>query len=122
MKIRIKGDSVRYRLSKTDVAAITGKGYHEEQTRFAGSTLTYTLQQHADSEQLSATYTDNRITLFIPATFLKDWATNDVVGIEGHMPTEEGRSLYLLVEKDFICLDETTEDQSDNYANPNQTC
>jgi len=27
-----------------------------------------------------------------------------------------------LVEKDFICLDETTEDQSDNYENPNKTC
>jgi len=27
-----------------------------------------------------------------------------------------------LLEKDFVCLDHTTEDQSDNYENPNTTC
>jgi hypothetical protein len=26
--------------------------------------------------------------------------------------------LFLLVEKDFTCLDEVAEDQSDNYPNP----
>jgi hypothetical protein len=26
------------------------------------------------------------------------------------------------VEKDFVCLDHTDEDQSDNYPNPNRTC
>lgn len=121
MKIRIKGDSVRYRLSRTDVANITGKGYHEEQTRFAGATFRYALQQ-SNETQLSAEYTDHMIIVYIPATFLRDWATNDVVGIEGHMATGEGTSLYLLVEKDFVCLDDSTEDQSDNYVNPNQTC
>jgi hypothetical protein len=30
--------------------------------------------------------------------------------------TEE--KLHLLVEKDFTCLDNVTEDQSDNYPNP----
>ena len=28
----------------------------------------------------------------------------------------------LLIEKDFVCLDHTLEDQSDNYANPNKVC
>jgi hypothetical protein len=36
------------------------------------------------------------------------------------MPFFEDNSLYLLVEKDFVCLDETSEDQSDNYENPNK--
>jgi hypothetical protein len=30
--------------------------------------------------------------------------------------------LFLLVEKDFVCLDNTVEDQSDNYPNPNAVC
>ena len=31
---------------------------------------------------------------------------------------EKGDPLYLLVEKDFTCLDQVEEDQSDNYPNP----
>jgi hypothetical protein len=31
---------------------------------------------------------------------------------------ENGKELFLLLEKDFVCLDETIEDQSDNYPNP----
>ena len=28
------------------------------------------------------------------------------------------KKLYILIEKDFKCLDNTIEDQSDNYPNP----
>jgi hypothetical protein len=38
------------------------------------------------------------------------------------MPLGNGQSLKLLLEKDFVCLDHTDEDQSDNYPNPNKTC
>jgi len=37
----------------------------------------------------------------------------DRVGFENH-----DAGLHLLVEKDFVCLDEVNEDQSDNYPNP----
>ena len=30
--------------------------------------------------------------------------------------------MKILVEKDFQCLDKTTEDQSDFFVNPNTTC
>jgi len=43
-----------------------------------------------------------------------------VVGFNAKMPVAENGSLYLLLEKDFVCLDETTEDQNDNYENPNK--
>jgi len=38
------------------------------------------------------------------------------------MKINDDQSLYLLIEKDFKCLDETTEDQSDNFENPNIAC
>ena len=34
----------------------------------------------------------------------------------------KGKDLFLLIEKDFVCLDHTFEDQSDNYPNPNKLC
>ncbi|WP_118976687.1 DUF7009 family protein [Taibaiella koreensis] len=122
MKIRIKGNSVRYRLSQTDVALLTTKGYHEEQTVFGPSALTYALVRKEDGDRLTATYEQHKITVAIPAAWLEHWAGNDVVGFDSHMPLAEGDSLFLLVEKDFKCIDDTTEDQSDNYDNPNQIC
>lgn len=122
MKIRIKGNSVRYRLSKTDVELLTSKGYHEEQTSFGQTVLKYALQRKEDITTLSADYTGHMITTYIPASFLDGWDKNAVIGLDAHMPVGAEGSLYLLIEKDFKCLDDTTEDQSDNYDNPNQTC
>jgi hypothetical protein len=121
MKLRIKGNSLRIRLTKTEVSTLANTGYLEEQTRFINNEFVYALQV-ADKHELSASFSNNKMTMFIPASFVKDWPENEVVGINTNMPLTNNESLYLLVEKDFICLDETTEDQSDNYENPNKTC
>lgn len=49
----------------------------------------------------------------MPETMAESWATTDKVGFE-----ETTDSLYLLIEKDFQCLDNVIEDQSDNFPNP----
>ena len=121
MKIRIKGNSVRYRLAKTDVDIITTHGYHEEHTSFGPAVLTYALQRK-EEDGLTATFENNKITVHMPASFLKDWAANAVIGCDARMPINDTDSLYILVEKDFKCLDDVAEDQSDNYDNPRQTC
>jgi hypothetical protein len=122
MKIRIKGNSVRYRLSKSEVAKLEVGGYLEEQTSFGEHKLRYALQVTGAQETLSASFIDGKITLFIPESHIRGWAQNETVGFNATMPLTGTDSLYLLVEKDFICLDETTEDQNDNYENPNKTC
>jgi hypothetical protein len=131
MKLRIKGNSLRIRLTKTEVSTLANTGYLEEKTVFPGNDFTYALQRADDATELSATFSNNKMTMFVPAAFVKDWPENEVVGIHANMPLSNnarpddpfGRdSLYLLLEKDFVCLDETTEDQSDNFENPNKTC
>lgn len=121
MKLRIKGNSLRIRLTKTEVSKLAATGYLEEQTTFLRNQLIYALQR-TEAFELSATFEDNKITVFVPATFTKDWPANDIVGIDTKMPLPGNESLYLLIEKDFVCLDETTEDQSDNYENPGKLC
>lgn len=110
------------RLTRTEVSKLSLTGYLEEQTNFINTSFVYALQKTDEITELSASYENNRITIFIPRAFLLNWPVNDVVGIDTKMPLPGGETLYLLVEKDFICLDETTEDQSDNYENPNKTC
>ena len=122
MKIRIKGHSVRIRLSRSEVSNFGTGGYLEEQTEFADNTFIYALRNIADGEELSASFTENKITVFVPAALTQEWVTTDKVGYENNMDIGNGRQLFLLIEKDFKCIDNTNEDQSDNYEHPTQTC
>jgi hypothetical protein len=112
MKIRIKGNSLRYRLTKSDVYRLSQEGYLEDKTDFGKRELIYVIQKTTDTE-LSAFFNDNVICLQIPGTMITELASTDCVGFEGR----EG-NLHLLVEKDFTCLDNVDEDQSDSYPNP----
>jgi len=122
MKLRIKGNSLRIRLTKSEVSKLADTGYLQEQTIFPNNTFTYALQADESTTVLFATLGNNKITMHIPSSFIRNWPENDIVGINATMPFFEDGSLHLLVEKDFVCLDDTTEDQSDNFENPNKAC
>jgi hypothetical protein len=118
MKIRIKGNSLRYRLTKPEVERFAETGLVEERINFGSAALSYALCS-TDASEMSATFRDNRITLYLPAGLIHEWVHTDKVGFDYQVPpigTEE--SLYLLVEKDYTCLDKVEEDQSDHYPNP----
>ena len=122
MKLRIKGNSIRLRLSKPEVERLAVDAYLEEHTLFGAGSLTYTLQSMDGINNLSASFAHDEINVVIPKIFVTDWAENNVTGFDGYMPVNETDSLYILVEKDFKCTENAGEDQSDNYENPNKTC
>ena len=121
MKLRIKRNSLRLRLSKPEVEKLVVAKYLEERTPFGNNTFRYALQVKDVGDELSADFDGGKITVFIPEVFIKDWAVNDVTGFNMEQ-ANDAETLYILVEKDFKCLDETTEDQSDNYENPDKNC
>src|SRR5664279_3129003 len=122
MKLRIKGNSLRIRLTKQEVGRIAESGYLEEQTLFAENKFIYALQRVDHGNELSATIETNKITMFIPNKLIKDWPVNKIVGFDANMRVSESDTLYLLLEKDFVCSDETMEGENDNYENPNKAC
>jgi hypothetical protein len=123
MKIRIKGNSIRYRLTKTNISDFGKKGYLEEKTQFpGGSVLTYRLEKNNGIENLNAKFEANKISVQVPPDIAEEWTNTEIVGFNHSLPLENGKELFLLIEKDFVCLDHTFEDQSDNYENPNKTC
>ncbi len=123
MKIRIKGNSIRYRLTKTEIANFGKNGYLEERTAFVnGTAFRYRLEKKAGTDELQATYSDNTIIITVPEKIANEWVTTEVVGYNNTSTLGNGKELFLLIEKDFACLDHTFEDQSDNYPNPNKTC
>lgn len=118
MKIRIKGNSVRLRLTKTEVEIFSKTGVYEEKTQFGSTMLTYKLQAKSDVQELEADFIDDTITVSIPDDAQQTWANSNRVGYNNKVDWADDSKLSLLVEKDFTCLDETIEDQSDNYPNP----
>ncbi|GGH44718.1 hypothetical protein GCM10007423_43070 [Dyadobacter endophyticus] len=117
MKIRIHRNSVRFRLSKTEVSLLENEGHLEEITDFGSAQLRYAVAKSAGAD-LQARFEQNKITLDVPGKLLEGWAANNTVGFEGNMLLGDGSSLFMLIEKDFKCLDNVDEDQSDNYDNP----
>lgn len=123
MKIRIKGNSIRYRLTKTEIDNFGKNGCLEEKTEFVnGHSFHYRLEKKGGIENLEASFSGNRICIFVPQNISAEWINTDVVGFNHKMDIGDGKELFLLIEKDFVCLDHTFEDQSDNFPNPNKVC
>ena len=123
MKIRIKGNSIRYRLTKTDIKNFGKNGFIEEKTEFLNDpSFVYRLEKKGDITNIEASFSNSRINVFVPEKIAKEWTTTDIIGFDNKMNIGNGKELFLLIEKDFACIDHTLEDQSDNYLNPNKVC
>jgi hypothetical protein len=122
MKIRIKGNSLRMRLTKSEVAKFKNDGLILEQTHALGGVFNYTLLKSAETEFLQATWTGSGFEVAVPEWQAQQWTDSEEVGFQHIQLLPDGTELFLLVEKDFVCLDNTFEDQSDNYDNPNAVC
>lgn len=121
MKIRIKGNSIRYRLTKTDIAHFKTVGFIEESTEFFnGPSFHYRLESKAGIQNMEASFSGNTICIFVQKRIAEEWTSTEVVGFDTTMNIGDGKELFLLIEKDFVCLDHTLEDQRDNYTNPNK--
>ena len=117
MKIRIKDNSVRFRLTQSEVAALGENGFVTNFTEFVGRPFVYSVEIAEEEHALSAVYIENSIVMRIPKTLVEEWINTDRVGFSG-----EVGDVKLLIEKDFVCIDNTDEDQSDNYPNPSLKC
>ena len=122
MKLRIKGNSIRIRLSKTEVDELVSGSSLSDSTSFGDISLSYKVQPVSNGEDLTASYQNHVITLYVPEDLLAGWTANSVVGFESLTPLGNSEHLHLLLEKDFKCLDKTMEDQSDFFDNPAKTC
>ena len=118
MKIRIRGNSVRFRLTRSEVDELCKTGCVEEKTAFNESSFSYAVKASEEKENLYASFVEGTITLYVSNVLLLDWDTNDNVGFYHNQSLNTGKELTLVLEKDFVCMDQKTEDQSDNYPNP----
>jgi hypothetical protein len=121
MKIRIKGKSLRLRVSRSELAKVLTGGCVEETIHFApeaSARFTYALQQEPLAKSPAVHYTDRKVSVLLPADQAYVWGVTGQVGIAEEISLGALGSLALLVEKDFACLDRRDEDNQDTFANP----
>ena len=119
MKLRIKGSSLRLRLTQGEVRQLETQGEVAEQVEFgAGAKLTYRLRTDPQKPVIAATYGDNVIDIRVPREAALNWSRTDQVTLS-HAEAVPGGELKIVIEKDWNCLaPRSDEDESDNFPHP----
>jgi hypothetical protein len=119
MKLRIQGNSLRLRLSQSEVAQFSKTGFVEDSVQFGpGAKFAYTLESSSVIPVAQVSFQNGWLKFQIPASVGAEWFTTDRVGISADQPIESGKHLSILIEKDFQCLHGEVERDPDAYPNP----
>jgi len=122
MKLRIKGDSLRLRVTRSELThLLKGGGRIEETIHFTAvpqSKLTYALVIAVQTAPVSVEYGFPGLTVIVSEDQLQVLASENEIGIYALLDVGDSRSLEVSVEKDFACLDGSDEENSDTFTNP----
>lgn len=121
VKLRIRGNSLRLRLSRSDLGRLESEGLVEEEIVLGTSAdqhLIYRLKKiygnEWNTEMMGA-----ELTIGVPATVAETWISSEEVGIGIEEKVGQGRTLQILIERDFTCLKRREgEDDRDTFEHP----
>jgi hypothetical protein len=120
MKLRLRGDSLRFRLTKSEVTSLRDQGWWETPCTLgpAGNAQFVYRLESAQTGKPAVRFEHGPrtvVTAVLPSADVKQWSDSEQVGLY----FEESWGLKVAVEKDFQCLDpRRDEDESDSYDNP----
>jgi len=121
MKLRIKGDSLRLRVSRSELGRILCGERVEDTIHFSSAPdakLTYSLEKVSHGASTGVQYSPGQITVLLAKEDMGTWDDPSQVGIYTSVGIGSGNSLELVIEKDFACLDRSDEDNTDTFENP----
>lgn len=126
MKLRLTDDSIRFRVSPTEVSALVAGNKLGTLVRFGplpDQHFSCTIEQSSSHPEVFAIYSQGTISVTLPQILINGWAGTDRVAIEARQSVGDNAFLKILVEKDFQCLHPRSnpdegEDETDRFANP----
>jgi len=120
LKLRIRDNSIRLRLTRTEVESARSEGLVRGRVRFAGrNSFDYVFESSPATVKPEAHISNNTLTVRIPQTDVTRWAESEQVSIASEQILDDGEHLKILVEKDFACLvPREGEDERDMYPHP----
>ena len=127
MKLRIKGNSLRLRVSRSELERFLTGERIEETIHFSsepGAKLTYALQSASNGTMTEVRYSSQEITVLLSEGHIQEWSGANQAGVYSSVDIGPEGLLNLIVEKDFACLDRSDEENQDTFANPhaNENC
>jgi hypothetical protein len=122
LKLRILDNSIRLRLTRTEVDTVKTDGLVRGRVRFAGSnTFDYVLESSPATVKPEAHISNNCLTVRVPQMDIGQWADSEQVSISSDQNLDDGEQLKILIEKDFHCLaPRDGEDESDMFPHPDK--
>lgn len=120
MKLRIRDNSIRLRLTRGEVESLDTQGSVKARTGFSnGSSLVYEVESSPACVAPTAMFEGDRVSVRLPSSVVEGWAATDQVSISDEQRLSTGETLTILVEKDFACpKPREGEDESDMFRNP----
>ena len=120
MKLRVRDNSIRLRLTQGEVEQVRASGLVRGRTRLPGShSFDYVLESSPATVKPEAHMSSNVLTVRVPQLDIAGWADSDKISIAARQDLGDGEELTILVEKDFVCLTgRDDEDESDMYPHP----
>jgi hypothetical protein len=116
MKIRIQANSVRVRLTQSEVRRIADGGVVEQTTAFSPEAKFCTRVESSPHVQKPiATFENQSFTLRLPSNEARQWGESDQIGIEAEQAIGDGTSLRILIEKDFECRHQRAEEIAETF-------
>ena len=125
MKLRCKGNSLRLRVTRSELATLQACGCVQETIAFpGGSSLSYSLAVDSNADPVQVAFQMGQISVRLSPAQLVSWSEEDQVGVYATLPVTDATHLEILLEKDFACLDLSDEENEDTFANPlaGKTC
>ncbi len=122
MKVRIQGNSLRFRLKQFEVESFAKDNLVKEELVF-GAAMFMRLQFilcAADVSEMHVEYQTGKVTVSIPLVVAEKWTATSLVGFEEKVAMPTGESIKVLIEKDFKCLD-SVEEEIGSYPNPKES-
>jgi hypothetical protein len=117
MKLRLQGNSVRLRLTRSEVERLRETGLVQESVDFgSGQALMYRLRSVAEHGDLKAEFVESVVTVSVSKGIVQEWAGSDEVGLYA-----QSGALAISIEKDFRCLTRPLDEhERDAYPHPGQ--
>ncbi len=122
MKMRIKGNSMRLRITPSEMVRLLDRGRVEESIRFGpgpDACLTYAVEHAPLAGAMAVRYVPGEVTILVSSDAMRLWAAGPEVGLYGQAAIDSD-TLELAVEKDFACLDKIDAENVDTFPNPRQ--
>lgn len=121
MKLRIRDSSIRLRLMRGEVETLKSNGIVTASMSFPGGRIfSYRVESSPASVNPAAFFSGSEMSVRLPETAVLAWAASGQVSMRGEQLLDDGSTLSILVEKDFVCLAgrQDGEDESDMYPHP----